>query len=146
MIFLVFFVVGAHRPPKFNTSIPHKDQTFLAPKIPQFNTNNLSFQHENPSVPHQKPLSSTPKPPHFHIKNSSVPHTDKNFVELRGFWCGTEGFWGLKKSGPFVWNWCVDLRGCGSDGDPSWPYILTLKANQALGIQKLFKFFFFLIM
>ena len=38
-------------------------------------------------------------------------------VELRAFWCGTEvcvklrdfwyrteGFWGLKRSGPFVWN------------------------------------------
>ena len=32
-------------------------------------------------------------------------------VELRGFWCWTEGFRGLKRSGPFVWNWCVELRG-----------------------------------
>ena len=25
-------------------------------------------------------------------------------VELRGFWCGTDGFQGLKESGPFVWS------------------------------------------
>ena len=36
-----------HRPPQFNTSVPHKDHTFSAPEIPQFNT----------------PLSSTPKTP-----------------------------------------------------------------------------------
>ena len=27
-------------------------------------------------------------------------------VELRDFWCGTEGFWVLKRCGP-----CVELRG-----------------------------------
>ena len=32
-------------------------------------------------------------------------------VELSGFLCGTEGFWGLKRSGHFVWNRCVGLRG-----------------------------------
>ena len=70
------------------------------------NTNNLDFlqafhriliflfavQHQNPlssthlSVPHQKPLSSK---------------TPVQWVELRDFWCWTEGF--------FVWNW--ELRG-----------------------------------
>ena len=39
-------------------------------------------------------------------------------VELRGFWCGTEGFWGLKRSGPFGCKWCVELRGCGTEGNP----------------------------
>ena len=28
-----------------------------------------------------------------------------------GFWCGTEGFLGLKRSGAFEWNRCVELRG-----------------------------------
>ena len=46
-----------HRPPQFNTSVPHKDHTFSAPKMPQFNTKNPSFPPP-PSVPHQKPLSS----------------------------------------------------------------------------------------
>ena len=32
-------------------------------------------------------------------------------VELRGFKCGTEGFLGLGRSGPSVWNLCVELRG-----------------------------------
>ena len=41
-------------------------------------------------------------------------------VEPRGFWCGTEGFPGLKRSGPFAWNWCVELRGCETEGDPFW--------------------------
>ena len=45
-----------HRPPQFNTSVPHKDQTISAQKIPQFNT-------KNPSVQHQNPLSSTQKKP-----------------------------------------------------------------------------------
>ena len=88
--------------PQFNTSVPHKDHTFLAlsstPKAPQFHT-------KNPSVPYQKPLSSTPKPLQFNIKKPSVPHlkppqfntTHTPSVELRGFWCGTEG--------------CVELRG-----------------------------------
>ena len=30
--------------------------------------------------------------------------TEGGCVELRGFWCGTEGFWGLRRSGPSVWN------------------------------------------
>ena len=76
-----------HRPTQFNTSVPHKNHTFSAPTIPQFNTKNPSVQHRNSSVPHlkplsstlpsvshRKPLSSTPKPPQFHIKNPSVLH------------------------------------------------------------------------
>ena len=47
--------------PQFHTSVPHKNHTFSAPKIPQVNTKNPSVQHQNPSVSHQKPLSSTPK-------------------------------------------------------------------------------------
>ena len=53
-------------------------------------------------------------------------------VELRDFWCRTEGcvevrgfwfgFWGLKRSGPFVWNRCVELRGCGTEGGPFAPH------------------------
>ena len=110
-------------PPQFNTSVPHRWATPFqppkslssTPKTPQFNT--------TPSVPHQKPLSSTHSP-QFHTKNPSVPHKKalykrtegffdvelrgsvelRGCVELMGFTCGTEGFWGLKRSGPFVWN------------------------------------------
>ena len=51
-----------------------------------------------PSVPHQKHLSSTKKP------LSSTHSSEKNCVELRGFWCGTGG--------------CVELRGfwCETEG------------------------------
>ena len=99
--------------------VPHKDHTFSAPKIFQFTTRNPSVQHLN------------------------------QCVELRGFWCGTEGcvevkdcwcgteryvelrgmlnwgffVWnwgilGLKRSGAFVSNWCVELRGCETEGTP----------------------------
>ena len=34
-----------HRPAQFNTSVPHKDHTFLALKIPQFHTKNPSVKH-----------------------------------------------------------------------------------------------------
>ena len=115
-----------HRPPQFNTSVLHRDHTFSAPQIPQFNTRNPSVQHQNPSllyekpissthpsVPLQEPLSSTPKPRQFHTKNLSVQHSfclkgvlnwGVLTVELRRFRCGTEGF--------SVWNWGV----CGTEG------------------------------
>ena len=83
-----------HRRPQFSTLVPHKDHTFPAPKITQFNKKNSSVQHQNPSdqnqkplsstspsVPHRKllsstpnPLSSLPKTPQFHTKNLSVQH------------------------------------------------------------------------
>ena len=63
------------RPPHSNTSVPHKDHTFSAPKILQFNTKNLSVQHQNPAVPHQKPFSSTPKTPQFNTETVSLPHS-----------------------------------------------------------------------
>ena len=69
-------------------------------------------------------------------------------VELKGFWCGTEGaelkgwnwgvlvwswgvcgtegFLGLKRSGPFVWNWCVELRGVWNWGDPTLPIFFRI--------------------
>ena len=62
--------------PQFNTSVPHKDHTFSAPKIPQFNSKNPSVQHpplfHTPSVQHPKSLSSTPKTPQ--LNTASVPH------------------------------------------------------------------------
>ena len=90
------------------------------PKTTQFHT-------KDHSVPHN---------PLFHTKNPSVQHTLKQKVFVwnwgvlgfrcwtEGFlvwnWgvCWTEGFLGLKWSGPFVWNWCFELRGCGTEGDP----------------------------
>ena len=119
-----------HRPAQFNTSVLHKDHTFSAPKIPQFNTKSPSVPHQkplsspHPSVPHQKPLYST------HL---SVPH---RLYRAIGFWCETEGFlvwnWEVFSTEGFrVWNWrilwaekewpfCVELvlngRGCGTEG------------------------------
>ena len=89
-----------HRPPQFITSVPHKDHTSSAPKIPQFNT-------KNPSVP---------PPPQFHIKNPSVQHTPQLCFCLRSFWCGTEGKVELRDFGCWrgvvlVWNRCVEVRG-----------------------------------
>ena len=118
-----------HRPPQFNTSVPHKDH-IQHPKslsstqeTPQFKQKPLSST--SPSVPHRKPLikqqnalTSTAKttqfhpPPQFHNENPSVPHTPQfhteNCVELRGFECGTDG--------------CVELRGywCGTEGFLVW--------------------------
>ena len=73
----------------------------------------LKMNLEYLSVPHissspkpsqfHTPLSSTPFIPQFHSNNPSVPH---------------RRFWGLKRSGHFVLNWCVELRGCGTEGDP----------------------------
>ena len=66
----------------------------------------------SPSVPHRPP---------------SVQHisSTQKGVELRGFWCGTEGFlvwnWGGGSEGFLVWNWGgfgVELRvfWCGTEG------------------------------
>ena len=117
-----------HRPPQFNTSIPHKDQHRKPlSSIPLSSTlKTLKFN---------TPLTSTPKTSQFNTKAPSVPHrkphTPLSFfclrgvmnwgvfgAELRGFWCGnegcfelrgfkcgTEGLWGLKRSCPFVLNW-----------------------------------------
>ena len=128
--------------PKFNTSVPHKLATPFqppkfftsTPKKPQ-STTALSSTLKNPSILHQKPLSSTPKTPQFHTKNPSVHHThrcvelkdvwngrgfcrgNEGRVELRVFWCGTEGFrwwtegfWILKRCCP-----CVEPM-CGTEG------------------------------
>ena len=46
------------------------------------------FSLQNPSVQHQKPLSST-----------------------LSFWCEPEEFGRRERSGSFVWNWFVELRG-----------------------------------
>ena len=101
-----------------NPSVPHIGST-QGPHL---------FSTENLSVPHQEPLSLTPKSPQFEtplrqteeflVWNRGVLGVELRGVELRGFWCGIKEFsmwnWGvlgLKKSGPFVWNWCVELRG-----------------------------------
>ena len=52
-------------------SVQHKDQTFSAPKISQFNTKNLSVQRRKPKT--------------------LVWNWGGFGGELRGFWCWTEG-------------------------------------------------------
>ena len=64
---------------------------------------------KNPSVQHLKLLSSTPK--------------NRQYVELNGFWCWTEGFWLLKRCGL-----CVELRGSVWNwGHSSWAWALCRK-------------------
>ena len=77
---------GAHHSSTENPSVQHEKFLSSTPKTHEFNT-------KTPSVPHQKPLSSAPKTPQFPTKNHPL---DKNYVELKGFWCGTED--------------CVELR------------------------------------
>ena len=95
-------------------SVHHKDHSFSAPNISQFNT-------ENPSVQHQKPFSSTPKAHQF---NTPLTSTSKKFVELRGFRYWTKGYlvlnWGMLGAEK-EWPFCVELmcwtEGCGTEGD-----------------------------
>ena len=111
-------IQGPHLFSTRNLSVPHQKLLSSTPKLPHFNT----------------PFSSTPKLPQFQTQNPSELKGLLNWavcgtegflvwnwgifgVEPRGFWWGTEGFW-LKKSGPFVWNECVEMRGCGTAKDP----------------------------
>ena len=118
--------------PQFNTknpSVQHRNPLSSTPKP-------LTLTH--PSVPLQKP----PVQHSFCQRGVLNPwgvfgmklrgrEGTEGCVELRGFRCWTEGFsvwnWGLcwtegfrvlKSSGPFVRNWNVELRGCGTEGDP----------------------------
>ena len=79
-----------HRPPQFNTSVPHKDHTFSAP----INNGPLSFSptpkslistSRNPQF--HPPLSSTPNTPQFLIKNPSAPPPQFNTKTPQ---CGTD--------------------------------------------------------
>ena len=122
---------GPHLFSTQNSSVQTKTPQF---DHPEFHTKHPSFPHRNPTVQHQKPLHSTPKTPQFNTPlsqklESSLLYIElfssegcvelrvflcgtEECVELRGgtvgFWCGTGGFWGLKRSVPFVWNWCVE--------------------------------------
>ena len=120
-------------PPQFNTWVSHKRATpyqppepiSYTPKTPQFNTS----------------LSSTPRTPQINTKTPSVQppsvqHTPRQkialfkrcgterYVELRGLWCGTEGFlvlnWGIL-SAENLWSWCV------SD---AWNWVLDFFINK----------------
>ena len=97
---------------QFNTRNSAPKISQFKTEIPQFNTKNPSVQHtpqfntKTPSVQHQEPLSST------HLNWGVCGN--KGCVELRGFWCGTEGVSGAVKEWPF----CVELRGCGTEEDP----------------------------
>ena len=113
-----------HRPPQFNISVQHKEHTFSATEIRQFNNKSSSIQHQipqfhtkNPSVQHEKPLSFTHSSV-LHQKSLRSTHILSFFcVELRGFWCWTEGFWCGTEG-------CVELRGfrCGTE----WPFCVEL--------------------
>ena len=81
---------------KFKTSVPHKNHTFSAPKIRQFNTKIPQFHSALTSTPKpfgstsktsqfNTPLSSTPKTPQFHTPLSSTQFLSEGCVELRSF-------------------------------------------------------------
>ena len=90
-----------------------------------------SIQTRTTPFEHPKSLNSTPKIPQFNTKNLSVQHPKPlSSTQLRGFWCWTEefsvwnwglcwteGFWVLKRCGPCVELMCwtygvrVELRG-----------------------------------
>ena len=91
------------------------------------------FSTQNLSVQHLKPVSSTPKPPQFNTV----------FV-WGGFWCWTEGFWGLKRTGPFVWNWCVELRGVWNWGGPSMTLYPNPQGQSSVGDSETLQVFLFL--
>ena len=85
--------------PQFHTdpSVQHKDYTFSATKISQFNT-------KNPTVQHEKFLSSIVKP---------LSSTQFFYIELRDFRCWSEGFSALNWA---LLNWrvlSVELRDFG---------------------------------
>ena len=109
-----------HKSPRSTPSVPHQKPL----------TSTL------PSVSHRNPLNSTPISfwcgtegfsvsiwegwnwGVFGVNRRGVWNWGVFGVEPRGFWCGTErflvwkwGIWGLKRSGPFVCNWCVEVRG-----------------------------------
>ena len=99
------------------SSVPHRPPSFTH----QFNTWTTSFQHP-------KSLSLTSKTPEFNTKNHSARFYRAifcHFFMLNWEVCWSEGFlvwnWGilgLKRSGPSVWNWCVELRGVWNWGGP----------------------------
>ena len=103
------FTQGPHLFSTQNPSALHQKLFSSTPNTPRFNI-------KNPSVP--SPLSSTPKTPQFNIPlsltHSSVPHQNwKRVFGTEGFLCETEGF--------LVWNWwgfSVELRDfwCGTEG------------------------------
>ena len=120
--------------PQFNTKTPsvqHHELVSSTPSLSSTQKKTListhpSVSHRNPSVQNQSPpqfhtpLNSTQKIPQFNTQQfRSVLNWEVLSVELRDFRCGPEGFrvwnWGIleaeKGSCPFLWNWCVELRG-----------------------------------
>ena len=105
---LIALSIGKRGPPQTHQS--HlKEPLLFSPKIPQFHTNNPSFQH-------RKSLSFTPKTAQFQLRGFLVWNWGVFGVELRDFGCWTEGFRVLKRCGPCVepmcWTEgvCVELR------------------------------------
>ena len=103
---------------KQTPSVQHKDHTFSAPKIPQFNKpEKLSGRTERVSWTGGFWCGTEG----FLVCNWGMCWTDGFMVWNWGV-CWTEGFlvwkwgiWGLKRSGPFVLSWYVELRGIRMD-------------------------------
>ena len=108
---------STHRFHTRTTPFHHPNSLSSTPETSQFNTKNPSVPHPKPlittrpSVPNQNTLSSTPKTPQFNTSLSYFLSEGFMVWNWGGFWCKTEGLWGLKRSERFVWNWCVELRG-----------------------------------
>ena len=137
--------------PQFDTSVQHQDQSFSAPKICQFNTSNAFIQQTRQFSTknrhfNTKNVSLAHKILQFNTKNLELLWLELTgvfnwrsfvlnwrFFELNGriCWtdallCRTKGFWGRKKSGPFVLNWQV----CWTEGDSFYVMIIMLKFKQ----------------
>ena len=134
------------------TPFEHPKSLSLTPKTPQFNTKNLSVQHQKllsstPKTPHFNTKNPSVRPSVFWCGTEGggsegfvvwiwglcgtegflVLNREVFGVDLRGFWCGTQGFQGLKRSGSFVWNCCVEPRGVWNWGGPEGTVLIEIQ-------------------
>ena len=113
-----------HGSPHFNSSVQHKDQSFSAPKIRQFDTKNRHFnekrQFNTPvSSTHEKlqfntPVIPTNKKRQFNTPVSSTQKTDKKAFLFN---------WRMLNSRFFVLNWQV----CWTDGLWCWTDVFCVE-------------------
>ena len=79
--------LSARKIPQFQTKNPSVQHT------PQIHTKKPSVPHKKTSVPYRKPLSSTHSlRQKIALYKRALQFLTERCVELRGFWCGTEGY------------------------------------------------------
>ena len=92
-----------------------KRKLLLSDKISDSDTNTSTLFHTdfNTSVQHQKAW-----PKSWGVKLMSVVNWVVFGLELRGVWCGTEGF--VELMAFFVWNWEI------LEAEKKWPFCVEL--------------------